>query len=406
MQTNKIFTLILGFIGILTLLFLNPIEWNEAGYRTIVTRIGGSQFVQIQPGAFYAGFFSKSTEWPNQLTVSYREEAKASSLDGSSMEIGKIPVRFSGGPEADIMGIVQFILPNDEQNMLNIHNAHKTPEHLVSNRLMPYTRECLQSSAQLQTVEYNYGGGRAQLAQDYLDQLQNGAYLLEVKEVNIKDSVSGEFKTTYKSFQKKDSEEKLLRKYSSIKEYSISVADAQITDYEYSTLVKEMINKNIESVTRASVSRQNLVTAQQEALTAKAAGERELVTIEYEKKKEQTAHVVAAQTQVELAKQDLIKQEIARQAAEKEAAKIKTLADAEAYSKQKIMAADGALEKKLNAWVTAQEFWANAFSKYQGNIVPQISTGSGANGGNAAVQFMEIMGMRAARDLNLDLKNK
>jgi regulator of protease activity HflC (stomatin/prohibitin superfamily) len=401
---------VLTLIGALVLLILglwfNPISWNDAGYRTVVTQAGGNQFVQYKPGMFWAGLFSKQTEWPNQLTVSFREDEADSDLDKSSMEIGKIPVRFSEGPAADLMGIVQFILPGDDQKMISIHNNHKTPEHLVKNRLMPYTRECLQNGSQLLTVQAHFGGGRAQLGQDFLDQLQNGAYLLDVRETTIKDSISNDTKTIYKSFQKRDKQDNILRKYSSMLEYAITVADAQLTDVDYSAQVDEMLSKNIESVSRASVSKQNLVTAQQEALTAKAQGERELVTIEYEKKKEQTAQVVAAQTIVEVAKQDLMAQKIKRSASVEEAGKIKTLADANAYEKARMIQADGALQQKLAAWTTSQEYWAKAFSEYQGAIVPQMQWGGNSNNINGATNFMELMGMKAARDLNLDLSNK
>jgi len=402
-MNRQIFKIGALLFALIMVLWLNPTSWNDATSRTVVTRADGSQMVRFGPGLFYAGFFAKETVWPNQLTISYREEKAANSLEDNMMEIGKIPVRFASGPQADMMGVVQFILPNDEAKMLEIHNVHKSPVHLVKNRLMPYTRECLQSSSQLLTVQNHYEGGRAQLGQDYLDQLQNGAFLLDVKEKSGRDSITNELKTYYVSSPKRDANGNILRKHSSIKEYGILVGDVQITDTDYSELVDSMINKNIQSVTMASVSKQNLITAQQQALTARAEGERNLVTIEYEKKKEQTALVVSAQTQVELAKQDLLKQEIARQASIKEADKIKTLADAEAYAKARIMQADGALEKKLAAWVTSQEYWANAFGKYQGAVVPQISTNG--NSGNAAVNFMEIMGIKAAKDLNLDLNN-
>ena len=404
-MNKNIIILLAALGGLVFLLWFNPLSWNDAGYRTIVTSAGGSQSVQFTPGIFWAGLFSKTAEWPNQLSIVYSKD-KEEGLENSSMEIGRIPCRFARGQEAVLSGIVQFVLPNDEHSMLIIHNTHKSPEHLIRNRLMPYTKECLQSSSQLLTVEQHLNGGRSQLSQDYLNQLQNGAYLIEVKETIQKDTFTGENKTVYISTPKKDKDSNILRKYSSIKEYNITVGDAQITDVDYSSLVDDMITKNIESVTRASVSKQNLITAQQEAQTAKAQGEKELVTIEYEKKKEQTSQVVEAQTKVKLAEQDLLQQEIARQASVKEAAKIKTLADAKAYEKQRVMQADGALEKKLAAWTTAQEYWAKAFGEYQGNITPQWVSGAGGVQGNAAVNFMEIMGAKAARDLNLDLGNK
>jgi hypothetical protein len=69
------------------------------------------------------------------------------------------------------------------------------------------------------------------------------------------------------------------------------------------------------------------------------------------------------------------------------------------------MEADGALEMKLNAQIEVQKAWADAFSKYGGAIVPQFQTGGGANG-NGALNFMEIITAKTARDFALELKNK
>lgn len=65
------------------------------------------------------------------------------------------------------------------------------------------------------------------------------------------------------------------------------------------------------------------------------------------------------------------------------------------------MPADGALEKKLDAYKSVQQMWADAFSKYQGNIVPTTQMGGGPSM-NGATTFMELMTAKAARDLALD----
>jgi hypothetical protein len=85
--------------------------------------------------------------------------------------------------------------------------------------------------------------------------------------------------------------------------------------------------------------------------------------------------------------------------------KIKELADANAYARQRIMQADGALEMKLKAQVEVQKVWADAFSKYTGAVVPQIQTGGGPTT-NGALNFMDIMTAKTAKDFALDLKNK
>jgi regulator of protease activity HflC (stomatin/prohibitin superfamily) len=392
---------------------MNPFAWNDAGHRTVVERMSGEQIVQYTPGVYYAGFFSKTTEWPNQISVSYQDTMKHTvedyEVNDGSIEIGFVEVRFGGGvpTTARTYGIAQYVLPTDPQEMINMHNAHRTPQSLVAKRLAPYTSECLASSAQLMSAEMHYSGGRATMAQNYLDQLQKGVYLLTTVEKTVYDSLENETKKVYENIFQTDTIGNKLRKFSSIKEYGITVADAQITTVDYEQRVDDMLGKKIESATKASVSKQEAITAQQQAISAKAEGERNLITIEYQQKQEQTKQVVQAETQVKLAEKDKEKQRIAAEAAELEARKIKTLADATAYEKQRIMSADGALDKKLEAYKYVMAEGFKAISNYEGAWVPSIiSGGGGMSGNNAAFSMMEMLSIKAAKDLSLDMNTK
>lgn len=411
-QTKLIITGVIALIAIVVLGFINPFAWNDAGHRTVVERMSGEQFVQYTPGVYYSGFFSKTTEWPNQISVSYQDTMKHQvedySVTDGSIEIGRVEVRFGGGVPtvAEVYGIVQYVLPIDEQEMIAMHNAHRTPQSLVAKRLAPYTSECLSSSAQLMSAEMHFSGGRATMAQNYLDQLQKGVYLLSTIEKNEFDSIANENKKIYENVFQTDTVGNKLRKFSSIKEYGITVADAQITTVDYEQRVDDMLAKKIESATRASVSKQEAITAQQQAISAKAEGERNLITIEYEQKQEQTRQVVQAETLVKLAEQDKQKQRIAAEAAELEARKVKTLADAEAYAKAKVMAADGALDKKLEAYKYVMAEGFKAISDYKGAWVPSIISGNAGAGNNAAFNMMEMLSIKAMKDLSLDMKNK
>ncbi len=404
MKTKQMLGLVLGVLVLITLLITNPFSWNDAGERTVVERTNGEQIVQFQPGIFYAGFFAKEKAWPNQISVTYQEEAANFELEDNGVEVGTIQIRFSDATTADVKGITQYVLPSDEKEMILIHNTHRTPQSLVQKRLAPYTKECLQSSAQLMTSEKHYGGGRAQMAQDFLDQLKEGVFLLKTEDVIEYDSLEKENKRVYRTeVQIEAKTQTPKRKISSVKEYGITVADAAITDVDYEQKVDDKLVKIIDAVTKSSISKQELMTAQQQTLTAKAKGEQALVEIEYEQKQEQTKQVVAAQTKVEVAKQDKIQQQIAYEAAIIEAKKRTELANVAAYEKRTTIQANGALEQKLAAYVETQKAWAEAFSKYTGNVVPQVQTGGTPNG-NGAVNFMELMGIKAAKDLSVDMK--
>ena len=401
---KKIFAGVFFVIVFIFFLIVNPFSWNDAGNRTVVERTNGEQIVQFAPGIFYAGFFAKEKEWPNQISVTYQQEAAELNLEDNGIEVGKIMIRFSDATTADVKGITQFILPSEEKEMILIHNTHRTPQSLVVKRLAPYTKECLQSSAQLMSSEKHYGGGRAQMAQDFMDQLKDGVYLLKTEENIVFDSLEQEKKRIYQTeiqYDKKTAAPK--RKLSSIKEYGITVADAAITDVDYEEKVDQKLIKIIDAATKSAISKQELMTAQQQTLTAKAKGEQALVEIEYQQKQEQTRQVVEAETKVKVAEQDRLQQKIAYEGSILEAKKIKEMADAQAYARMKIMKADGALEMKLNAQIEVQKVWADAFSKYQGAIVPQIQTG-GATGSNGALNFMDIMTAKTARDFALDMK--
>lgn len=393
---------ILALVTIIIFSFINPFSWNDGGNRTVVERMNGEQFVQFGPGLFYAGFNAKEKEWPNQISVLYQEEAPNMQLEDNGVEVGHIMIRFSDATTANVKGITQYILPSDEKEMILIHNTHRTPASLVSKRLAPYTKECLQSSAQLLSSEKHYGGGRAQMAQDFLDQLKEGVYLLRTEENIVFDSLEKENKRVYETEIQKDKNGSVKRKVSSVKEYGITVADAAITDVDYEAKVDEKLVKIIDAVTKSSISKQELMTAQQQTLTAKAKGEQALVEIEYQQKQEQTKQVVAAQTKVEVARQSKIQSQIDFEISQIEIKKREGLANVAAYEKKTTIQADNALDKRIAAYVEVQKFQWEAFGKFQGNLVPQFQTGGG-NGGNA-MNFMDVMTMKTMRDLAVDVR--
>lgn len=391
-----------GLVLLLFLLMINPFGYNDLGYREVVETPTGQKYVVFTNGVYWKIPGSKVTTYENVITISHR-----GSMTGSTIEGSQILIRFNDATEAYAQTVVRFRLPDKEADMLILHSEYVNKEYLALKGLQPYTIECIKNSAQLMDSEQHYSGGRAQLSQFFQDQLEDGLYLLDVQEKVYRDSVTNEVKRMYESNIRIAADGSKVRKESDLKRFGINIASATIENVDYESQVDEKLKKKIEASTRESVSKQNLVTAQQEAMTAEAEGRRRLVEIEYEEMQRQTQAVVQAETQVKLAEKDMLKQEIAMQAAKLEAQKIKALAEAEAYAKQKIMAADGALDKKLEAYEEVQRLWANAFQNYQGALVPTFQTGgTGNTQGNAGIEFMEIMGAKAAMDLNLDMQVK
>ena len=393
---------IVGFICLILVLVLNPFGYNDMGYREVVENPTGGKRVVYSNGVYWKIPGSKVTTYPNVVTISHRGGEKT----GSTIDTKSILVRFNDATEANAQTVVRFRLPDLEADMLKLHSEYVNREYLALKGLAPYTIECLKNSAQLMDSEQHYSGGRAQLSQYFQDQLEDGLFILDIRESFVKDTLTGENKRIYANQIRKNADGVQVRKESDLKRFGISIASATIENVDYESQVDEKLKKKIEASTRESVSKQNLVTAQQEAMTAEAEGRRRLVEIEYEEKQRQTQQLVQAETAVRLAEKDKEKQKIALEGARLEAQKIKALSDAEAYSKERMMAADGALEKKLATYKEVQNMWAHAFQNYKGDLVPKFQTGVSNGKANAGLDFMQIMGAKAAMDLNLDMKVK
>ena len=392
---------ILAVTAIVILLLINPFGHNDMGYRQVIENPFGDKKVIFGNGVYLMVPGSKVTTYPNLVTIAYTKEVTEATVNQPFVEM-----RFMDATVAEAEVFVKYALPNDEMLMLKLHEDFRNVSHLAATGLAPYTRECLKYSAQLMESEAHYSGGMSQLSSNFRDQLDNGQYIVDNFETSERDSLTGELTKTYENKVRIDEQTgQPVRNTNDIKELGILVRTHNIINVDYEQQVEDKLAKKIEASTRESVSKQNLITAQQEELTAAAEGRKRLVEIEYQKKEEQTSQLVEAETAVKLAEKDKQKQAIALEASRMEAAKIKALAEAEAYAKREIMNADGALEKKLEAYENVQRVWADAFAKYQGDLVPQIQTG-GAGGNNAGLDFMNLMSMQAAKDLGLQMQVK
>lgn len=138
--------------------------------------------------------------------------------------------------------------------------------------------------------------------------------------------------------------------------------------------------------------------AEQRAITVAKEGEANAAAAKWAQEVEKAKAVTLAQQQFEVATLE------AKAAEQKKRAEI-LLGEGEATRKRLVMQADGALEKKLAAYVETQKNWADAMARMTQPVVPGVSMGSGdGKGGNGVTQMMEILAAKAARDLQVDIK--
>lgn len=143
----------------------------------------------------------------------------------------------------------------------------------------------------------------------------------------------------------------------------------------------------------------NAKRAEQEKFTVEQQGQANAAAAKWEQE-------VIKATEVTKAEQQLAVQRLATERAElyKQQQILEGQGDAE--KKKLVMAANGALEQKLDAWLAERKYAWEAFSKFQGNLVPTYSMGGSGGGTTNAVDWMQIMGINAMKQLNLDMNQK
>lgn len=388
------------------IVLFNCIGYNSGGFRTVIeSRVFGGIDVKFTNG-FYFTLYGKTTEYPDIMTVSFTTEETSSTVD-----IEPITIRFNDATSAAATGVVKFMLPKNDSLMVKLHKDYRNVENLAITGFKPFVMECLKNSSQLMSSEMHYLGGRSTMSQYFQDQLEDGVYILETEEKVIRDSVEHESKRVYLTKISKNKTGNVDRKRSMLTQYGIGITDAVVADVDYEERVDTLLGLKIDATSKTSISKQELMKAQQEAMTAEAQGKKVLVETEYKELQNQKTQVIQAETSVKLKEQEvrLQEQEKLKEKASYEASlfiakRTKELAEAEAYAKKAVMVADGALEVKLKALVEINKNYADAIGKQP--LVPSIMFGgSGANGHGtpASTDLINMLMIKTAKDLSVDL---
>lgn len=392
---------LIAILGVI--LLVKCIGYNTGGYRTVIeSRVGGGIDVKFSNG-FYFTLFGKTTEYPDIMTVSFTKDETSSTVD-----IDPITIRFNDATSAEATGVVKFMLPKSDSLMVQLHKDYRNVDNLAITGFKPFVMECLKNSSQLMSSEMHYLGGRSTMSQYFQDQLEDGVYILQTEEKIVKDTVDRENKRVYLTKISKNKSGNPERKRSMLTQYGIGITDAVIADVDYEERVDVLLGQKIDATSKTSISKQELMKAQQEALTEEAKGKKLLVETEYKELQNQKTQVIQAETQVKLKEQEVklqeqekLKEKAAYEASVFAAKKTKELAEAEAYAKKAVMVADGALTQRLNALVEINKAYAEALGKQP--LVPSVMMGGGGNIPNSTA-LVEMLTAKTAKELALDLK--
>lgn len=420
-----------ALLGIFT--FNQVFFYAEPGYIYHVRTILGQERVVDDIG-YSLILFGRKNAWKKAMTVL----ADNTTARGISAEDGKsnsasvsLPpekIMFLDQVSAEIEATVRFKIPTDEETFLKMAHEYRTPENLLRVALIPAFQETLRATGFLMSAEDYYSGSSTELMNEFEKQMQEGIYLVKRVEV-IKKSIGERTSdadasaTKSKPFGKQqkvvwevqkqyDSKNNVLRKEQKFTLYGISVHEARITGVEPNAkFVERMQLKQKASADRA-IAREQRIQEEEQKLLAVARGDREVAERQAKMKVEQIEMTTKAETDKKKAliiankfkEQAKIQQETAKVLLEKakiDAEAVKVAADAESYKKKVILTADNALAQKLEAEITIQRVWANAYAKRRVPMYVFGASGDTPSGSDSDTKtFMQLMTVDAAKRLS------
>ena len=416
-------------------LFNGVFFYNEAGFMTHGTIFGDEKIVDDV--GYATKWFGRATTWKKAISVQsvlvMDDNDTNPDNDGLGATIEAFPIVFLGNVDAKVESSARFRLPGGEP-FLKMAQEYRNPDNFIRTALVPAIKETLQATASLMSADDYYAGARSEFAAEFENQLNDGLYLIKRKEVRgprghsapdrdppgrhragaFGDNNASQFVTEKVT----DAKGIPVRKQQQFRKFGVEVVEARITNVDPNPQYKQRMVKVQQALAELAVARQNRLKEEEEKLLVTARGEKEVEAKRQETLRDQIERTTQAETDKQLAvinaerekqRAEIEKQtaELLRDKATVTAQATKITADAEAYAREAVIKADGALQPKLDALIAINKVWAEAAAQAP---VPSVMMGAGANGAASRQdeigQLMGVLATKAARDLALDLKVK
>lgn len=343
-----------------------------------------------------------------------------------------IPVQFNDGGKATVGGNVQWEMPMDSPNVIALHTLYGSQEGIDNKLIRNAINRAMTLTAPLMSSTDSYAARRSDFLQIFADQLVNGIYQTRSYEDIQPDPITGDKKVVHVVTIVRDKDGKPLRSEESpLQKYGIQIQPPTIDKFIYEPNVEAQIQQQRGNIMAIQTAQAEAKKAEQAAITAAKNGEAQAVKAKWDQEVQKATQVTLAEQNKRVAElnadrdksvaetaanrdkivaetaanRDLQVAQLKAQTAEQYRIEQTKMGEGDAARRLAAMNADGALTQKIDAWVRGQELWASAFANFKGSVVPQIVTGTSATNaaGNAATDFMSIMGMKAAKDLALDM---
>lgn len=367
----------------------------------LVLALGGKLFENVDADEIMVVQHPTSGElsWYTQPGIQWQGFGKVTIYRKMSDTTLDSKIQFNDKGTGIMKGQFQLELPLGAEQLTALHMKYGSQEAIERSLVKPTIDKVIYMTGPTMSSEESVASKKTELIRYVTDQIEHGVYRTTQRVTTVVDPVSNEKRSVVVAEIVMDKDGKPERQeQSALAEFGIRIVNFAPSDIDYDDVVTEQFKGQQKITMQVQTAMAQTREAEQRKLTAEATGKADVAKAQYEKEVEKIKAITEAKQKLEVAT-------LAAQEAEQYKRQQILEGEGDAAKKKLVMQADGALDRKLEAYVEAQKAWAEAFSKYTGNIVPTIQSGASASGSNGALNFMEIIGAKAAKDLALDLKN-
>lgn len=360
----------------------------DASEIAVVQYPGGKLEVHTTPG-IHLQWFGSVTTYSKSFQYSFDKEDEKT-----------IMVRFNDGGHGALSGSCRIDLPLNPADIVTLHTKYASQEGIERNLVRTVLDKSVYFTGTLMSSKESSNSRRNDLITYIADQAEYGVYRTKQKEArNREEGMDSNKVVTVVEILTDSMKRPLRQEISPFSMYHIAFSNLSINHLDYDSAVEKQILAQQVLTMQVQTAMAQAKTAEQQLYTTQKQGEANAVAAKWEQEKEKA-------TEVTKAEQYLAVQKLATEKAAAYKQEQILIGEGDAERKRLAMQANGALDAKLDAWIRSQQYMWDAFSKFGGNLVPLYQTGGASGGSSNALDFMQIMGMKAAKDLNLDMSTK
>lgn len=406
---NKLIAKIVGGVAamILLVILISNMATTVGADEIVVKQnlLDGKLQVWSDPGVHWQNFghitrYKKSA----QYWFSTREDEGKKTDDS-------IRVRFNDGGHGAVSGSLRYNLPTDPNKMLVLHSTYGSMSAVDHELIRQVVNKSVYMTGPLMSSRESYAEKRADMINFMTDQIVNGVYRTERKQMETTDPLSGQKKTVDYVEPKVDpgSPNSISREEESpVLKFGLTAYNITINGIEYDPEVENQIKQQqvaIQAVQQAIV---NSRKAEQDAITTAKQGEAEAAKAKWAQEVIKATEITRAQQDKEVAVLQSNKaKEVAAldlETAKLSAQKTITEAKADADSKRLAQQANNYALERLEAYEHIAIEQAKAIGAQR--QTPDVSMGgmSSSNGVSSTQAVMDILATKAARDLGVQTK--